>query len=209
MADIEAARREAEAVRKATPDELAPLAAVLARAFYDDPPSRWVVPDDSRRIRILERGFFLFLRRVLFPQDECYTTGGLVGAAVWALPGKWKLGIGQQLRLLPAMVVVYGRFLPRVMRLIAAAESNHPLKPHYYLPFLGVEPEWQGRGIGSALMRPILDRCDDVGVPAYLEATTPRGRDGYERHGFRVTEEYKLAKDSPPLWRMWREPLRR
>ena len=206
MADIAAAAREAGAVRKARPDELPRLAAVLAKAFYDDPPVAWVVPDDARRLRIMERGFDLYLRKIWFPQDECYTTDHISGAAVWELPDQWKVGAVQQLGLLPSMAVIYGRFLPRLIRAITALESNHPEDPHYYLPFVGVAPEWQGRGIGAALMKPILDRCDKDGIPAYLEATTPRNRALYERHGFEATEEFALGKGSPPLWRMWRKP---
>jgi hypothetical protein len=55
-------------------------------------------------------------------------------------------------------------------------------------------------------MRPVLDRCDAEKVPAYLEATSPRNRALYERHGFEVTEEFTLGPESPPLWRMWRPP---
>ena len=29
----------------------------------------------------------------------------------------------------------------------------------------------KGQGLGSALIRPALDRCDSDGLPAYLEAT--------------------------------------
>jgi len=206
MADIAAAAREAGGVRKATADEVPQLASVLARAFYDDPALAWVLPDDARRMHIAERGFELYLRKLWFPQDESYTTDTVVGAAVWEVPGQWKVGVVQQLGLLPAMVVIYGRLLPRLMRAIAALESNHPQEHHYYLPFVGVDPEWVGRGLGTALLRPILDRCDQQGVPAYLEATTPRNRALYERHGFEVTEEFSLGKDSPPLWRMWRKP---
>lgn len=206
MADIAASARELESVRKASSAEIPRLAAVLARALYDDPQFVWMLPDNARRSRLLEPGFELFLRRLSFKQDETYTTDGIAGAAVWELPGQWQIGFAQQLRLLPAMARLYGRSLPRLMRAISSVESNHPKERHYYLAFAGVEPDWQGRGIGSALMRPVLDRCDREGVPAYLEASTPRNRALYERHGFEVTEEFTLGKGSPPLWPMWREP---
>ncbi len=193
-------------VRKATAGELQQLAAVLARAFYDDPPTRWIFPNDSRRLHQLERSFLLYLKKLWFAQDECYTTDGVVGAAIWELPGKWQISLFQQLRLAPSLAVINGGSFPRLMQAITALESNHPNELHYYLPFAGVDPELQGRGIGSALLRPILDRCDQQGVPAYLEASAPRNRALYERHGFVVTEEFVLGKGSPPLWRMWRKP---
>ena len=208
MTDIAGAAHEARTVRKARPNELGRLAAVLASAFYDDPPIRWVLKDDGRRRSLLERSFGLYLRRLWFKQDECYTTGSVVGAIVWELPGQWKVGVVDQLRVLPSMARINGRLLSRILRAFAAVESNHPAEPHYYLPLVGVEPEWQGRGLGAALMRPILDRCDDERVPAYLEATTPRNRALYARHGFEVTEEFSLGPGSPPLWRMWRNPNR-
>jgi GNAT superfamily N-acetyltransferase len=206
MVDIAAAAREASTVCRAAAGEAQRLAAVLGRAFYDNPPIEWVLPDASRRLRILERAFELYLRRIWLPQDECYTTDGAVGAAVWMLPGRWEVGTAQELRLLPAMVAIYKRFLPRVLRALTALESSHPDEPHYYLAFIGVDPGWQGRGLGSALMHPVLDRCDGERMPAFLEASTPRNRALYERHGFEVTEEFRLGKGSPPLWRMWREP---
>jgi ribosomal protein S18 acetylase RimI-like enzyme len=165
-----------------------------------------VLVDDRRRLGLLERSFELYLRKLWFKQDECYTTGTLAGAIVWELPGQWKLSIVEQLRMLPSMARISGRLLPRVLRSLTALESNHPAAPHYYLPFVGVEPEWQGRGLGTALMRPVLDRCDDEKLAAYLEASSPRNRALYERHGFEVTEEFSLGTGSPPLWRMWRDP---
>ena len=41
---------------------------------------------------------------------------------------------------------------------------------------MGFEPEWQGRGLSTALLRPVLERCDDEKLPAYLEASSPRNR---------------------------------
>lgn len=63
---------------------------------------------------------------------------------------------------------------------------------------MGVLPSMQGRGLGSALMRPTLDRCDREGLPAYLEASSERSTALYERLGFRVTRELRIG-GSPSL----------
>ncbi len=193
-------------VKKVAVAEIPRVATALARSFYDDPLiGRWVIQDDSRRMRRLERGFDLYVRRIWLRHDECYTTDRVIGGAMWMPPGTWHLNMLQQLRLLPAMGAAFGRDLPRLMRFLNSAEAKHPHDPHYYLPVIGVEPEWQGKGFGAALLRPILERCDGERLPAYLEATSPHNRTLYERHGFEVTEEMTVA-DSPPFWGMWREP---
>jgi GNAT superfamily N-acetyltransferase len=206
VTETASARGEAGAVRKATAGDAPLLAAALARAFYDDPPTCWVLRDDSRRLAQLERSFALSLRRIFLAHDECYTNEGIGGGAMWAPPGRWHLGVLLQLRLIPALLAINGRAVPRLLQALNAADSNHPKTPHYYLAFLGVEPRLQGKGIGSALLRQVLDRCDRERTPAYLEASTPRNRTLYERHGFEVTQEFLLGKGSPPLWRMWRAP---
>jgi GNAT superfamily N-acetyltransferase len=194
-------------IRKVTAADLPRVVEGLARSFHEDPVFTWIIRDDSSRVRRLERGFDLFARRIWSPQDEGYTTDRLSGGAFWMPPDTWHLSVAAQLRLLPAMAVIATRDLPRLLRVLNAIEAKHPHDRHYYLPLIGIAPEWQGRGFGSALLRPMLERCDGEGVPAYLEATSPRNRALYERNGFDVVEEMRV-KDSPPLWRMWREPRR-
>jgi GNAT superfamily N-acetyltransferase len=84
-------------------------------------------------------------------------------------------------------------------------ELRHPRAPQYYVLVVGVVPELQGRGLGSALMRPTLDHCDEVGLPAYLEASSERSAALYERLGFRCHRELRLG-GSPPLRLMTRPP---
>lgn len=121
-------------------------------------------------------------------------------------PGTWHISMLTQLMMLPRVALITKGDLPRLVRTLNVIEGKHPHRRHYYLPVIGIVPEWQGRGFGSALLRPMLERCDQEGLPAYLEASSPRNRALYERHGFKVVEEIRVADDSPLMWRMWREP---
>ena len=195
-----------QAVRKARMEDVPRLADALARAFDGDPPMRWFLPDPETRVERARRLFDVMLRRVHIARDHCYTTEELSGGALWVPPGTWRLSVVDQVALLPGMLRVFGRGLGRAQRGLTVMESGHPRAVHYYLDSLGVEPRWQGRGLGSALMRPVLERCDAERMPAYLNAGSPGSRDLYLRHGFHVTEEFRLPDGGPPLWRMWRDP---
>lgn len=194
-------------IRKMTFADVQPVARALARAFYDDPHFSWIVRDDTRRMAALERGFAKFIERIWLRQDEGYTHERLIGAALWMPPDTWHTGLLPQLLLLPAIVRILRTDTTRLLKVLTFIEKKHPRKPrHWYLPIIGVVPSWQGRGYGSALQRPVLERCDADRVPAYLEASSLRSRALYERNGFKTIEECSYAKDGPPLWRMWREP---
>lgn len=193
-------------VRPARDDDFGPLAAMLARAFYDDPVTAWFYPDAERRMRHARRFFGIRLRQ-LADQELIYTTDDHAGAALWTLPGRWREDLRQSLMLLPMLPVL----LPRIVRSTQAVreiERRHPVAPHFYLSVLGTEPEQQGGGIGSALLGPVLQRCDSDGAGAYLECSKEGNVDFYARQGFALTERIELP-EGPPLWLMWREPRRR
>jgi GNAT superfamily N-acetyltransferase len=92
------------------------------------------------------------------------------------------------------------------LRAIAEVERVHPKEPHWYLAVLGTEPAWQGKGVGSALLAPVLQRCDREGRPAYLESSKESNLAFYARHGFEVTGTIDLLGGGPRVWPMWREP---
>ena len=83
--------------------------------------------------------------------------------------------------------------------------ASHYREPHWYLSTLGTDPEAQGRGLGSAMLAPVLGLCDEDGWPAYLESSKESNIPFYERHGFRVTGEIQVP-DGPKLWPMLRPP---
>jgi ribosomal protein S18 acetylase RimI-like enzyme len=192
------------AVRPARADDVPQLTQVLARAFDDDPVTRWVYGDGAGRARWSSKFFAWQLRR-LTPQEVTWTTEAREGAALWALPDRWRETTWEMLRLVAATLPGVLARAPRVLQGLGQVEARHPGSRHLYLAVLGVDPERQGDGVGSALLRPGLEICDREALPAYLETGKERNVAFYGRHGFRVTEKLDLP-NGPPIWLMWRDP---
>ena len=190
-------------MRRARPEDFGTLAEVLARAFYDDPVTAWFYPDAARRLRHGRRFFGIRLRQ-LAGHGLIFTNEERSGAALWAPPGQWREDFRQSLRMVPMLPVLLPNIV-RSARAVREIERRHPAAPHFYLSVVGTDPEKQGGGIASALLSPMLLRCDEAGTPAYLESSKESNLSFYARHGFAVRERIELP-DGPPLWLMWREP---
>jgi ribosomal protein S18 acetylase RimI-like enzyme len=194
-------------LRKATAEDVPVLSRVLARAFADDPFYQWMMRRDRKRETYAHLFHETALRRISLPEDEVYTTTALHGAALWAPPGAWKMGLWQELALFPQIVRCTGA--SRILQVLSGTNrilAHHPRAPHYYLFILGVDPSAQGRGVGRALLRPILERCDRERQPAYLETTKESNIAFYQACGFKVTGEITVPYDGPKIWFMWRDP---
>jgi GNAT superfamily N-acetyltransferase len=195
-------------VRPATPDDHEAAAEALALAFADDPAWAHLLPDDSSRAERLLLYFTTEIASLVPARRRLWVTDDGAGAAVWADPGAWRVPIHHVLGEAVPMSRVFGRRLPLALRALLRIESHHPKPPHQYLQYLGVEPSRQGRGLGGALLRPVLERCDGGGVPAYLESSSDRNRVLYERNGFDLTSSFDLPGGGPPIREMWRDPAR-
>lgn len=92
-----------------------------------------------------------------------------------------------------------------MQQVLQQMDHYHPTQPHWYLPLLGVRRAFHGQGLGSALLKHTLAHCDRDGLPAYLEATSPRNVALYERHGFERIGEIRVPA-FPTLNPMMRQP---
>jgi ribosomal protein S18 acetylase RimI-like enzyme len=190
-------------VQKVTEADLPALSLTLAAAFVDDPFFRWWIPEDTRRTEILP-ALFRLVAEVNLSHDELYGAEDLAAGAVWIPPGRQPTE-EEMAELVPALAHATGEYAERLLHVLELTSQVHPSEPHWHLFFLATRPEWQSRGMGSSLLRAVLDGCDRDGTPAYLEATSEGSKRLYLRHGFVVTGEIPLP-DGPPLWCMWRSP---
>ncbi len=194
-------------VRRASLSDREAVVRTLVRSFDTDPVANYLLRADAGRSRAFQNFFDVSFRRLTLPFGETWIAGDGEGTALWTPPGRWST-FGA---LLSAPKLVQAVGLPRIPHVLASVnrvQSRHPKAPHFYLFAIGVDPAHHGRGIGSTLLREVLQQCDAAGASAYLEASTLGSSRLYERHGFRVTEELPVAPDGPPVWLMWRDPVR-
>jgi GNAT superfamily N-acetyltransferase len=191
--------------REANGVDIGPMAETLARAFHDDPAMIWAFGErPAPRLRRLRR-YFRHEARRHGRTGQVLTGDGHPGAAFWDPPEQWRTSWPALVRSLPVMVPAIGPRLPRVLRGLELIERAHPREPHWYLAVLGTDPPQQGKGVGRALVDPVLGRCDTEGIGAYLESSKEQNVPYYERFGFAVTGQIDLP-GGPPLWPMWRKP---
>lgn len=188
----------------------APAAALLARAFAADPIFRWVEPDDGARLAFLGEFMGALVRRSRRLAVALASAPELCAVSLWKTPELRELSAEQLAMtgldriadwLAPA---AYARF-EAVFDPVERALADDSPEPVWYLGVLGVAPERQGRGWGSRLMRPILERADRERRAVTLETAQPRNLPLYLRHGFAIARELAPpAPGGPVVWTMKR-----
>jgi ribosomal protein S18 acetylase RimI-like enzyme len=207
------------AARPTPPVEVAPLTEAsltpaqeaLGRAFGADPLFAYLVPEAARRAHFLSwyAGAMMRLgRRAGVVDAATVAPASVAGVAVWLRPGHTALPFSAlvRARLLPGLPLRLGPAgFARFVHFARAAEGLHRRAiagPHWYLLLLGVAPERQRQGLGSALVRAGLDRAAAGEFPCYLETLNAADLPFYHKHGFVVAAAGAVPRGGPPLWGM-------
>lgn len=181
-------------------------AETLARAFHHDPVFGWILPAGGSRLRRLRQFFLTELHHESLRHgavEVASVDGRAAGAAVWFPPGTWSPG--SEAPALLGYLRAFGHRVAVASQYQSVAVAAHPHEePHWYLAFIGVDPARQGSGVGSALLRSRLARCDQDGRPAYLESSNLQNVPLYEHFGFQVTGALGLPRGAPVVNPMWR-----
>ncbi|MER5934263.1 GNAT family N-acetyltransferase [Streptomyces sp. NPDC002054] len=193
-------------IRQAGPSDRDAVARLLDEAFRNDPVSSWVFPDPEHRRAVHGKFLGVFVDVALEQGRIDYAVDGSCAALWLRVPAGEHEDEDEE-------------DIPAKMRAVADPDNErcelvgrltgevHPTaEEHEYLLMIAVDPARQGEGLGTGLMRPVLDACDRDGVPAYLEASSERSKRLYERLGWEFTGTAVQLPDGPPMWPMWRKP---
>lgn len=177
------------------PSDEAGAISALTLAFSTDPMARWSVRDPEKYLTA-----FPSIARAFggsaFAGGTSYIADNYAGTALWLPPGA-----APDEELLTRLLNENSGDdvkddLPGIFDQM---RKFRPTESHWYLPLIGVDPTYQGAGIGSALMTEALKVIDRQSAIAYLESSNPRNVSLYERHGFKVIGE--VQSGSSPIVR--------
>jgi ribosomal protein S18 acetylase RimI-like enzyme len=179
------------------------VADITAEAFSEDPVTLWM----SGNAQGVRSSFGTLARRVYGPQGFCCLAGD-EGATMWVEPGKDVKLSPLTLALFVLGQMRYGTpgVLRRSLDLMGLMEQHHPREPHMYLFTIGTRKSARGKGLGKALLAPVLAACDREGVPVYLENSNPANSGFYAAHGFERRAIFEIGPGGPVMEPMWRAP---
>jgi GNAT superfamily N-acetyltransferase len=183
---------------------------LLDEGFRDDPVSGWVFPDEEGFRRAHPLMMEAILDIVLEAGRVDLTEDGAAVALWLSIPeGGPEEDEAEEDEDGPArMREAVDPANERIEWIGRLTEGCHPQHAaHEYLWMIAVDPSRRGEGLGTALIRSVLDRCDREGTAAYLEASSARSRELYRRLGFEVREPVLELPDGPTMWPMWREAV--
>jgi len=184
--------------------ELEAACAIVGLAFADNPNTLAVTGGDRTKAR---QAMQVAVRAAKLDRKYSHVLvaawgGRLIGvlnAAPWP---NCQLRTIEKVKATPALVRALGPALTRQLKLVSAWATHDPREPHWHIGPVGVHPELQGRGVGSALVGSFLGDVDEEHAPAYLEADVDRNVALYERFGFTViARETLLSVNNRFMWR--------
>lgn len=195
--------------KSCSPDRIRDISAMLGRAFFEDPFYKYIMPDERSRFKQLGWWMTCMISYGWEYGQIQVTDEPISGTAIWLKPDNPLINTLSMARMgmMGAPIRLGIRGFARMMEVSNVWEYLHEQEPshHWYLMVLGVDPPYQGRGIGSSLMQPVLEQADKEGMPCYLETMTYGDVEFYRKRGFKMVAEGQVG-DRIPYWTMRRSP---
>jgi GNAT superfamily N-acetyltransferase len=209
---IDSPDEEGPEVRQAEQRDVPRIAATLTIALADSRWTRWALPDDGRMQRLTRLNELDAGHRGV-GTGTAWVTEDVTAVAVWEPPpgaeGTAPLPADVQAALANELPYLSADRFGAVRDTAALVEEARPAESHWWLRHLGVRPTSRRRGLGAAVLAPVLVRCDTDGVPAAAAVFSWANVRFLRGFGFEVGWTGHTADDELPLWVLVRQPLRR
>ncbi|TFG28208.1 MAG: N-acetyltransferase [Promethearchaeota archaeon] len=183
---------------------------VCTKAYFEDPLFCWFFPELSKRSKYLSVLFNVGFRYCQNYGEVYATSSNIEGVASWLPYNKSKISFAQMIRFgfLPLILKAGIKNLKKMNlydKFCQKMHKEHANFSHYYLYNIAVDPEYQGKGYASKLIRPMLARFDEQNLPCYLETQIEKNVSIYQHFDFDVLEKALIPEANLNSWSMLRK----
>jgi ribosomal protein S18 acetylase RimI-like enzyme len=166
-------------------------------------------PDAAERPDKLLNIFSMLLRYAVLHGEVYANSATMEGVSVWLPSDKVAMSLWQIFRFggISAMLKMSRAEIARsfgYMDYAATIHERFAQSRHRYLQFIGVDPDYQGKGHGGRLFKFLLNRLDSEQESCFLETQNLENLAFYLHHGFQVVERGTIPGTDIGHWAMLR-----
>ena len=166
---------------------------ILAASFDDNRSVNYIAKQDKKRAKRI-RNLMAYSFEVCYLFGEVFLTEDKKACALILYPDKKKTTLKSTLLDIQLIISCIG--IENVKKALAREAKITKLQPKddgCYLWFIGVDPIYQDRGIGSDLLKKIIIDSERKQRSIYLETSTGRNLPWYKKFGFQIYNELDLG----------------
>jgi len=187
---------------KATYQDKDRVVDILAESFDDNQSVNYIVKQDKKRNQRIKK-LMAYSFDICFLYGEVFLNDDKSACALILFPDKKKNNLKSILLDIKLIVSCIGiSSIKKAMKRESKIKKLQPEKLMYYLWFIGVDSDKQNMGIGSALIKEVIEEAYSKQRPVYLETSTLKNIPWYEKFGFTIYDELNLGY---PLFFMKKE----
>ena len=162
---------------------------ILSKSFDDNQSINYIVKQDSKRKKRIEK-LIGYCFEVCLVKGQIFMSNDDKACALILHPERKMGSIKEMLLNMKLAINSIGASRSfKVLKREKLIKQNHPKEPFYYLWFIGVTPDAQGKGIGSALIEEVFQKYNKGTRPFYLETSVVKNISWYEKYGFIIYKE--------------------
>ncbi len=182
-------------IQKLEKNQIKDAAEIFAKAMMNDELHVFFFPDQASRF---EKLVYLYEFKLELQYRKCIVTSRkLEGLAIWEKPGQQHSGLSLS-EMFNGLKLIWQCGIVSLIKMIKyqtwASKTRDKLinQPYWYLDVVIVNPEHQGKGFASQLIKPILLEAEKNHQEVYLETQNKNNILIYDKYGFSLIKEIKL-----------------
>ncbi|MES2446625.1 MAG: GNAT family N-acetyltransferase [Bacteroidota bacterium] len=180
-------------MKKAEYNEKNLIVDILTKSFESNQSVNYIVKQDEKKLKRIE-ALMNYSFEVCYLFGDVFLSDDNKACALVLYPDKKKTTIKSIMLDVNLILSCVGiENIKKTLDREAIIKKIQPKVPMYYLWFIGVDPEYQNTGIGSELLKEIIEDSRRKEQPIYLETSTLKNLPWYKKFGFDIYHEADLS----------------